>query len=823
VVGRAAAGFRPDRWIAACRLKGARMTVREVWKPLFDRSVTAFYEGDFAEGRLACDRLLGLPELPEEVSVVARRNAVHYARPLAELVPDWSPRRLHVPLEPGWAALNPAIVPDREDGSAGTDGPVRVLVRTANFRLDPPASYVVTDGGGAVRTAYHLLALRDDLAPADDGRRLLDLTPDDGWIDHLVQGNEDLRPIRCGDRSLATGQTWRRDAAGGRAVRTALFDLDLEHDRAAPTLANLRWLSRGDEGIAEKNWMPLVAGGELLFVYSCAPTVVLACRPETGALAIRGVHDAPLLARGFRGGSPLLPDAHGFLALVHEVAFWEDGARAYLHRLVRFEPDLRLAAASHPFRFHGENVEFALGLARRGGDLLVSYGIGDCEAWVAAVPETSLTALLRPIVHLAPAGSVAMPIPAGALLVANERRPRLTLAASRAVAAGFTPAGAPAVAHPSAAGVSPAAPPRPECFGVPPFLVSMTLSGNARDTVGDALRSVVDWVDACLLIDTGITDDTLSVAGAVAGDKLVVRSFPWRDDFAAARNAALAFAAELGAVWGVFVDTDERIEARGVDIRGFLASSAADAVFLSAADGAYRKERFFRLPSTGSYVGPTHECWIGPSRSALTGAAFRELGKDDDALRRKLERDLAILHRHTEAHPDDPRWWYYLGDTLANLRRLEEAIAAFERCVDLDGWDEEAGWAAYRIARLLGDDLGRWQDAEAACAHGLTRHPTMVELYWAAGYAAYWGGRPQRAAHWARAAIAINEAAAAGRLPERGGFTYVPAHWEGPWDVLRHALRVLGDEDGAAAAERGHAAAFAARTAAEADAALVSF
>ncbi len=802
------------------------------WKPLFERSVAAFYAGDFDEGRLACDRLLGVPDLPGDARDTTRRNAVHYARPLADFAPGWTAHRLDVPTRAGWSALNPVIVPDREDGSIDPSGPLRVLVRSANFRLDPPASYVVADGSGIVRTAYHLLELDDAFEPISAPRLLRDLTPDDGMLDPLVRDNEDLRPFRIGNRLYATGQTWRRAPGGERNVRTALFDLDVDA-ADGPVLGNPRWLSRGAEGIDEKNWMPVVRNGDLAFVYRCAPTVVVGCDPASGALHLRAAHDAPLLAEGFRGGSALLPAGDGFLALVHEVAFWDGGARTYVHRLVRFDGDLRITALTHPFRFHAENIEFAIGLARRGGDLLISYGVMDREAWIASVPEAELAALLRPVPWFAPAGAVSLPLPRGAEVVLGAGRDRAD-AGGFPVAAGSSgdrvsvgpkadPGGpeAPISPPPAAAvavppgdlvdGFTPAPVDVPESGSDRPFLVSMTLCGSNRDQVGDALRSVVGWVDACLLIDTGITDDTLEVARAIAGDKLVVRSFPWVDDFAAARNAALAFAAELGAEWALFVDTDERIELRGADPRAYLAATWADAVFLYAADGAYQKERFFRLPSRGSYAGPTHECWIGPARDVMPDAVFRELPKDEAAIQRKLVRDVAILRRHSAAHPDDPRWWYYLGDTLANLRQPEEAVAAFERCFALDGWDEEAGWSAYRIARLLGEDLKRWDEAEAACARGLTRHPTMVELYWAAGYAAFWGGNPQRAANWARAAIALNDAAATGFLPERVGFVYVPAHWEAPWDVLRHALLVLGDEAGAADAEHMHEAALLAR------------
>ena len=78
------------------------------------------------------------------------------------------------------------------------------------------------------------------------------------------------------------------------------------------------------------------------------------------------------------------------------------------------------------------------------------------------------------------------------------------------------------------------------------MIVSTTLTASNADIIGDALASVLTQVDRCLVIDTGARDDTLEVARQVAGEKLLVREFPWRNDFAAARNFALDAAAASG-------------------------------------------------------------------------------------------------------------------------------------------------------------------------------------------------------------------------------------------------------------------------------------
>lgn len=70
--------------------------------------------------------------------------------------------------------------------------------------------------------------------------------------------------------------------------------------------------------------------------------------------------------------------------------------------------------------------------------------------------------------------------------------------------------------------------------------------------------------------------------------------------------------------------------------------------------------------------------------------------------RRKAQRDVNNLLKHTAANPQDPRWWYHLGDAYSILGKHEEAIAAFHACTDLRGWDEEGAWA-------MTEQLAAWE------------------------------------------------------------------------------------------------------------------
>lgn len=346
------------------------------------------------------------------------------------------------------------------------------------------------------------------------------------------------------------------------------------------------------------------------------------------------------------------------------------------------------------------------------------------------------------------------------------------------------------------------------------MIVSTTLTGSNAQIIGDALASVVDQVDRCLVIDTGARDDTLAVAARVAGDKLITRELTWTNDFAAARNFALAAAAELSATFALTVDTDERmLFDKGFDLRERLARTKANVLLVSYEDGCYAKERIVRLPAKVTWKGPTHEVLDGQRRGEtelLAGVRFKELHKDAEAAKRKYERDVAMLQAHTRAHPNDPRWHYYLGASLHDLRRYEEAIPAFVACAALRGWAEEGAWACYRAAECY-CALQRWPEAIEVCAIGLSIRPSTAELAWLAGWAAHKAGRHEDAIAWSKMAIANGLYEGVGKRYERIGFRHAPALWEGPYDVLRWSLAAVGDAPAAKAAERDWTAAKRAR------------
>lgn len=325
------------------------------------------------------------------------------------------------------------------------------------------------------------------------------------------------------------------------------------------------------------------------------------------------------------------------------------------------------------------------------------------------------------------------------------------------------------------------------------------------------VESVAPYVDEVIIVDTGVTDSTLENAGDAArkaGKNLRVVSFKWVNDFAAARNFALKAAADSGADWCLALDSDEWFEANGEDIRGQLERAENAQVrhlMMYHSSGIYQQPRFFRLPAAGKFEGPTHEAYGNWAPAIqLEKARFCDEAKTAAEQKAKLVRDEQILRKHLQnkEHAKNPRWWYYLGDTMYNLRQLPAAIKAFARCRDLKGWDEQGAWASYREgccwlelakeSKEAVDCFTKFEKALEACGKGLVSHPGIPELAWLAAFVSHEMGRQAQAVCWAKMSIALGKHEGIGKFINRISFTYPMAQWELPYQILESSYRALG-------------------------------
>lgn len=226
---------------------------------------------------------------------------------------------------------------------------------------------------------------------------------------------------------------------------------------------------------------------------------------------------------------------------------------------------------------------------------------------------------------------------------------------------------------------------------------SLSLCMIARDEaacIASCLDSVRHLVREMIVVDTGSTDGTAEVA-ARCGARVL--AFPWGDDFAAARNYALARAT---GDWILVLDADEVLEPVSAgELAGLLHAPGVEGYFvtirnyLGQGEEAYedRAVRLFRNRPQYRFEGAIHEQIGGTIRRhngggglALSPLVIRHFGYLDDHLRTKgkYRRNVRILERALAEKPDDPFLLFCLGlehlrhgETAGGLAPLEKALA----------------------------------------------------------------------------------------------------------------------------------------------------
>jgi glycosyltransferase involved in cell wall biosynthesis len=247
---------------------------------------------------------------------------------------------------------------------------------------------------------------------------------------------------------------------------------------------------------------------------------------------------------------------------------------------------------------------------------------------------------------------------------------------------------------------------------VPTIGLSMIVK-NGGEGLRSCLKSVRSLVDQIVIADTGSTDDSIAIAREFGA---TVVDFPWCDDYAAARNAALD---PLTTDWVLSLDADEevlpeslveirRLVDRREEVAGYNLTVRCYVHNRSVSfEGSSSREnhddaerarsapfyleflsvRLFRRHPQIFYTGCVHEMVI--SQIGTLGmqvknakALIRNYGRlwDAETCTRKQAYYRRLGHRRIEEEPGNVDAWYtlglaefYYGDNREAIRCMEQA------------------------------------------------------------------------------------------------------------------------------------------------------
>lgn len=222
-----------------------------------------------------------------------------------------------------------------------------------------------------------------------------------------------------------------------------------------------------------------------------------------------------------------------------------------------------------------------------------------------------------------------------------------------------------------------------------PRLSVFLITKNEERFIGQCLESVRDIATQIVVMDTGSTDWTKTIAERFGAE---MASFDWCDDFSAARNAALE---KVTGDWVLMLDADEELMPDQKDrLRQMMGDPSAIAWRMPLVDkgregeGVSQVPRLFRNAPGLFYVGRIHEQifssvevrrleWGLENKFGDVTLLHHGYTQEMVQSRDKVARNLRLLQLAVEELPGEPNLLMNLGLEMVRDGRLGEGLEQY--------------------------------------------------------------------------------------------------------------------------------------------------
>ncbi len=254
------------------------------------------------------------------------------------------------------------------------------------------------------------------------------------------------------------------------------------------------------------------------------------------------------------------------------------------------------------------------------------------------------------------------------------------------------------------------------------------IAKNEEKYIKTCIKSALPLVDEVIVVDTGSTDDTISIINSIkdefkSKDIKIIESV-WENDFSKARNTSIK---DVKSDWILVLDADEFIEMNAKELKLFLEKSEFDIwnipIFNYSDSGAPAistvMPRLFRN-NNPSYEGEIHEVLLldGKNLHSLPLsqdlAKIHHVGYRTEVIKEKNkgQRNLKILRKQVQKEPNVSIHRFYMGRTYMEQEKYKKALDQFIKWSKCEGssYHEQMN-VAYDVSICL-IKLKRYKEAE---------------------------------------------------------------------------------------------------------------
>ncbi len=264
---------------------------------------------------------------------------------------------------------------------------------------------------------------------------------------------------------------------------------------------------------------------------------------------------------------------------------------------------------------------------------------------------------------------------------------------------------------------------------------------DEQNMLEDCLLSVQDLVNEIIIVDTGSSDNTISIAEHY-GAKIFI--YPWDGSFSNARNYSMA---QAGCEWILLLDADERL-VRGDEekLLEFIRTTDLDGAHFKVYNyvgennskqyTCHSALRLIRNNNIYRFKGDIHEQITSMNEVALSGRfaitdiGIHHLGYLDSvvAQKDKRSRNLPLLLEELAREPENPFTLFNLGNEYMAQKDYRRALEFFDQARSYySRYEAYAPHLLFRSAMCY-YSLGLYADAIRTLHEGLGIFPGCTDM-----------------------------------------------------------------------------------------------